>query len=89
MLYLDVVQHFIGKDFGKAGVVPLCCWLICFWYSVLQFSIWYKLADRTMIGGYIALAVGDHHRAQRMAHSFLRLLCTGWARWLLPVHGTK
>ena len=56
MLYLDVVQHFIGKDFREGlGVVPLLLLAYLFLGLYYNFSIWYKLADRTMIGGYIAL----------------------------------
>ncbi len=56
MLYLDVVQYFIGKDFREGlGVVPLLLMAYLFLGLYYNFSIWYKLADRTMIGGYIAL----------------------------------
>lgn len=55
MLYLDVVQYFLGEDFREGlGVVPfllLAYLLLGLYYN---FSIWYKLADRTAIGGYIA-----------------------------------
>ena len=56
MLYLDVVQYFIGKDFREGlGVVPLLLISYLFLGLYYNFSIWYKLADRTLIGGYIAL----------------------------------
>ncbi|MCB0580467.1 MAG: oligosaccharide flippase family protein [Phaeodactylibacter sp.] len=56
MLYLDVVQYFIGKDFREGlGVVPLLLLAYLFLGLYYNFSIWYKLADRTIIGGYIAL----------------------------------
>lgn len=55
MLYLDIVQYFIGKDFREGlGVVPLLLLSYLFLGLYYNFSIWYKLADRTMIGGYIA-----------------------------------
>ena len=56
MLYLDVIQYFLGKDFREGlGILPILLianLLLGLYYSV---SIWFKLSDNTRIGGYIAL----------------------------------
>lgn len=56
MLYLDVVQLFLGKNFrGGLEIVPillLANFCLGLYYN---FSIWYKLTDRTKIGGYISM----------------------------------
>jgi len=55
MLYMDILQYFLGEDFREGlGVVPylLIAYLLLGLYY--NFSIWYKLADRTIIGGFIA-----------------------------------
>ena len=55
MLYLDVIQYFLGKDYrGGLGVVPILLIAYLFLGLYYNFSIWYKLADRTIFGGYIA-----------------------------------
>ena len=55
MLYLDVIQYFLGPDFREGlGVVPLLLLSYIFLGLYYNFSIWYKLADRTAIGGWIA-----------------------------------
>lgn len=56
MLYMDVLQYYLGKDL-RAGlaVVPLLLLAYLFLGLYYNFSIWYKLADRTIIGGYIAM----------------------------------
>lgn len=56
MLYLDLIQYFLGKDFRSGlGVVPIL--LVAFFFLGLyyNFSIWYKLKDRTIIGAYISV----------------------------------
>ncbi len=56
MLYLDLIQFFLGREFRSAlGVVPLLLLAYLFLGLFYNFSIWYKLADRTVIGGYIAV----------------------------------
>ncbi|MFK7936619.1 MAG: lipopolysaccharide biosynthesis protein, partial [Saprospiraceae bacterium] len=56
MLYLDVIKFFLGKDFQTGlEIVPillLANFCLGLYYN---FSIWYKLTDRTKIGGYISL----------------------------------
>lgn len=55
MLYIDLIQFFIGRDFREGlGVVPILLVSYIFLGLYYNFSIWYKLADRTYIGGYIA-----------------------------------
>lgn len=56
MLYIDVIQYFLGDDFREGlGVVPILLIAYLFLGLFYNFSIWYKLADRTIIGGMIAL----------------------------------
>jgi O-antigen/teichoic acid export membrane protein len=55
MLYLEVIQYFLGRDFREGlGVVPLLLLAYIFLGLYYNFSIWFKLADRTAIGGWIA-----------------------------------
>ncbi len=56
VFYIDLLQYILGKDFRSGlGIVPI--FLIAYFFLGLfyNFSIWYKLTDRTIIGGYIAL----------------------------------
>lgn len=56
MLYIDIIQYFLGDDFREGiGVVPILLLAYLFLGLFYNFSIWYKLADRTIIGGMIAL----------------------------------
>ncbi|RMG85509.1 MAG: polysaccharide biosynthesis protein [Bacteroidetes bacterium] len=57
VLYLDIIQYFLGKNFREGlGIVPillLANFALGLYYN---FSIWYKLTDRTVYGMYISLA---------------------------------
>ena len=56
MLYLDIIQLFLGKDFRQGlGVAPILLIAYLFLGLFYNFSIWYKITDRTIIGGYIAV----------------------------------
>lgn len=56
-LYLDVVKFFIGPDFREAlHVVPIVTLAFLFLGLYYNFSIWYKLSDKTIIGAYISVA---------------------------------
>ena len=56
MLYLDLIQFFLGKEFREGlGVVPILLIAYLFLGLYYNFSIWYKLTDRTIVGGLIAL----------------------------------
>lgn len=56
MLYLDVIQYFLGKDFREGlEIVPLLLIANFFLGLYYNFSIWYKLTDKTRIGGYISI----------------------------------
>jgi O-antigen/teichoic acid export membrane protein len=56
MLYLDIAQFFLGRDFREGlGVTPI---LLVANFSLglyYVFSVWFKLTDNTHFGGYIAL----------------------------------
>lgn len=55
-LYLDVVKFFIGPDFRDAlFVVPIVTLAFLFLGLYYNFSIWYKLSDKTIIGAYISV----------------------------------
>ncbi len=57
LLFLDLVKHFLGKDFHSGvGVVPilLCANLLLGVYY--NFSVWFRLKDRTGLGAWISLA---------------------------------
>jgi O-antigen/teichoic acid export membrane protein len=55
-LYLDLIKFFLGPDLrGGLGVVPILLLAYLFLGLYYNFSIWYKLADRTRIGAWISL----------------------------------
>ncbi|GIV31649.1 MAG: polysaccharide biosynthesis protein [Saprospiraceae bacterium] len=56
MLYLDIVKYFIDGDYWKGlGVVPILLLANLFLGLYYNVSIWYKLTDQTMLGGWIAV----------------------------------
>ncbi len=57
MMYMDLVQYLIGEDF-REGLVVVPVLLIAYLCLGLfyNFSIWYKLVDRTRIGAWISVA---------------------------------
>jgi O-antigen/teichoic acid export membrane protein len=56
MLYLDVIAVLIGPNYRAAvGIVPILLIAYLFLGIFYNFSIWFKLADKTPVGGYIAL----------------------------------
>lgn len=57
LLYLDLIQLIIGKNFrGGIEVVPILLMAYLFLGLYYNFSIWYKLTDRTIIGAYISVS---------------------------------
>ncbi len=57
MFYIDIIQHLLGKNYREAlGVVPILLIANLFLGLYYNFSIWFKLADRTDFGSYIALS---------------------------------
>ncbi|MEO0776942.1 MAG: polysaccharide biosynthesis C-terminal domain-containing protein [Bacteroidota bacterium] len=57
VLYLDLVQYLIGADYRSGlAVVPILLLAYFFLGLYYNFSIWYKLTDRTDIGAYISTA---------------------------------
>ncbi len=56
MLYMDIIQYFIGKDFREGlGVVPILLMAHIFLGIYFNLSIWYKLTGQTRFGAYIAV----------------------------------
>lgn len=56
VFYMDIIQHLLGKNYREAlGVVPILLLANLFLGLYYNFSIWFKLADRTQFGSYIAL----------------------------------
>ncbi len=56
MLYLDVVKQFIDEPYWEGlGVVPILLLANLFLGLYYNVSIWYKLTDHTMLGGWIAV----------------------------------
>lgn len=56
MLYIDIVQYYIGKDFREGlQVVPILLLAYLCLGLYYNFSIWYKLNDRTSYGAYISV----------------------------------
>ncbi len=57
LLYLDLVQYLIASNFREGlNIVPVLLLAYLALGIYYNFSIWYKLEDKTMIGAYIALA---------------------------------
>lgn len=55
LLYLDILQYLLGKNFREGlQIVPILLLANVFFGMYNSFSIWYKLSDRTIIGTYIA-----------------------------------
>jgi len=54
--YIDLIKLIIGKDLRDGiGIVPIFLLAYLFLGLFYNFSIWYKLADRTRMGSLIAL----------------------------------
>jgi len=74
MLYMDIVQYFIGKEFREGlDIVPILLMAHIFLGIYLNLSIWYKLTGQTHFGATIA-AVGA-------------IITIGFNVWLIPVIG--
>ncbi|MFZ4425886.1 MAG: lipopolysaccharide biosynthesis protein [Saprospiraceae bacterium] len=56
MLYLDLIAFLIGPKYREAtGIVPILLMAYLFLGIYYCFSVWYKLADKTIAGGFFAL----------------------------------
>lgn len=56
MLYMDIIQYFVGADFREGiKVVPILLLANLFLGVFYNLSIWYKLTGQTRFGAYIAL----------------------------------
>lgn len=54
--YIDLVLLMIGQNYrGGVAVVPVLLYSYLFLGLYYNFSIWYKLADKTLYGAYIAM----------------------------------
>lgn len=56
MLYMDIIQYFIGRDFREGlGIVPILLMAHIFLGIYFNLSIWYKLTGQTHFGAWIAI----------------------------------
>lgn len=56
MLFIDIVQHFIGEAYREGlGVVPVLLLANMFLGIYFNLSIWYKLTGQTRYGAWIAI----------------------------------
>jgi len=56
LLYMDVIQFLLGKDLREGlDIIPILLLAYLFLGLFYNFSIWYKLQDRTIVGGLIGL----------------------------------
>jgi O-antigen/teichoic acid export membrane protein len=56
MLYMDIIQYFIGRDFREGlGIVPILLIAHIFLGIYFNLSIWYKLTGQTHFGAWIAV----------------------------------
>ncbi len=57
LLFLDIIKDFVGKDYqGGLHVVPILLVANLLLGLYYNFSVWYRLKDRTMLGAWIAMA---------------------------------
>lgn len=57
LLFLDVVKNFVGEDYHSGlKVVPVLLMANLFLGIYYNFSVWYRLKDRTMTGAWISMA---------------------------------
>lgn len=57
LLYLDLIQYLLGKNLREGlGIIPIMLLAYLFLGLFYNFSIWYKLQDRTLVGGLIGIA---------------------------------
>jgi O-antigen/teichoic acid export membrane protein len=57
MLYMDIFQTFIGKTYRVGlGIVPILLLANICLGLYYNFSVWYRLKDKTLLGAYIAIA---------------------------------
>ncbi len=57
LLFLDVVKYFLGKKYhGGLDVVPILLVANLLLGLYYNFSVWYRLKDRTRLGAWISLA---------------------------------
>jgi O-antigen/teichoic acid export membrane protein len=56
MSYLDIVKHFVGKEYyAGLKVVPVLLMANLFLGIFYNLSIWYKLTNKTLLGAYVSL----------------------------------
>ena len=56
MSYIEIIQYLIGENFREGlHIVPILLLAFLFLGLYYNFSIWFKLTDRTRIGAYISL----------------------------------
>lgn len=57
LLYLDIVKGFVGEKYHSGlKVVPILLMANLFLGIYYNFSVWYRLKDRTMTGAWISIA---------------------------------
>ncbi len=57
LLFLDIIKYFIGKDFhGALNIVPILLLANVLLGIYYNFSVWYRLKDRTGTGAIISVA---------------------------------
>ena len=56
LMYMDLVQFIIGPNYREAiHIVPILLFAYLFLGLYYNFSIWYKLVDKTSFGAYISI----------------------------------
>ncbi len=56
LLFLDIIKEFLGKNFqGGLFVVPILLVANLLLGVYYNFSVWYRLKDRTMLGAWISI----------------------------------
>ncbi len=74
MLYMDIVQHFIGKEYREGlGVVPILLMAKMFLGIYFNVSIWYKITGQTHFGAIFTI-IGA-------------IITVSLNLWLIPIYG--
>lgn len=74
VLYIDAVKYFIGPDYWVGlGVVPILTLANVFLGMYYNFSVWYKVTDKTRWGAYISIGGA--------------LITIGLNIWWIPIFG--
>jgi len=99
LLFLDLLKYFVGPKFHSGlTVVPILLMANLFLGLYYNFSVWYRLKDRTMLGAWISIAgavitvalnVLWIPRYGYVGAAWVTLICYGFMAWATWFTGRK